>query len=194
MKKSITTVIAIMFTITAFSQFTNKGTVLLGGSSNLGLSFLSEKFKSSSGDFQDGDKITSFNISPQVGYFFINNFVMGLSIDVESLKSKNDNFDFEETSSFFLAGPFARYYMDKFYLEGTVGLGSAKSESTFSEGENKNSLTGWSLGAGYAVMLSDAVALEPQINYSSISAKDDDFVNRTGGLSLNLSLFVYLAK
>jgi opacity protein-like surface antigen len=194
MKKSIVTIIAIMFTVTAFAQFTNQGTFLLGGSSNLGLSFLSEKFKSGNGDFQDGDKITSFNISPQVGYFFINNFAAGLSINVESIKNKNDDFDYEETSSLFLAGPFARYYMDKFYLEGMVGLGSSKSESSFSEGESKNSLTGWSLGAGYALMLSDAVALEPQINYSSLSAKDDDFVNRTAGLSINLSLFVYLSK
>lgn len=192
MKKSIVTIIAIMFTATAFAQFTNQGTFLLGGSSNLGLSFLSDKSKLGDGDFQDGSKLTSFSLSPQAGYFFINNLAAGLSINFNSSKSKADNF--EATSSFILAGPFARYYMDKFYLEGTVGLGSSKSESTFSEGESKNSLTGWSLGAGYAVMLSDAVALEPQIYYSSLSRKDDEFVNREAGLSINLSLFVYLSK
>ncbi|MBN8651921.1 MAG: outer membrane beta-barrel protein [Cytophagales bacterium] len=192
MKKSIITIITIMFTVTAFAQFTNKGTVILGGSSNLGLNFLSNKGKFGDGDFQDGSKLTSFSLSPQAGYFFMNNFAAGLSIDVNSSKNKADNF--EATSSFILVGPFARYYMEKFYFEGTVGLGSAKSESTFSEGISKDFLTGWSLGAGYAVMLSDAVALEPQINYTSISAKDDDFVNRTGGLSVNLSLFVYLSK
>lgn len=192
MKKSIITIVAIMFTVTAFAQFTNQGTFLLGGSSNLGLSFLSDKSKFGDGDFNDGSKFTSFTLSPEVGYFLINNFAAGLSIDVNSSKNKADNF--EATSSFILAGPFARYYFDKFYVGGSVGLGSSKSESTFSEGESKSSLTGWSVGAGYALMLTDAVALEPQINYSSLSAKDDDFVNRTAGLSINLSLFVYLSK
>ncbi len=191
MKKIVVTVVAVLLTVTAFAQFTTQGTLLLGGSSNLGLSFLSEKFKLSGGDFQDGDKITSFNISPQVGYFVIDNLAVGAGLDFNSTKFKNDNSQL--TSSTITFGPFARYYFDKFYAEGNVGFGSSKSDS--GNGEIKNTLSAWSIGGGYALLLSDAVAIEPQVGYLSSSTKDQsDGVNKHSGIFISLTLFVYLSK
>lgn len=192
MKKGIVTIFAILLTVTAFAQFTNQGTFLIGGSSNLGLNFLSRKSKLGSGDFQDGPKTTSFNISPQLGYFIIDNLAIGGTLDFSSSKEEDDTFTYTESSVF--VGPFVRYYFDKLYAEGNFGVGSAKSD--FGGSENKSSLSGWNIAAGYALLLSDAVALEPQIGYASVSAKnnDSDITSRNSGLFVNLSLFVYLSK
>lgn len=192
MKKSIFTFVAVMLTATAFAQFTNQGTFLLGGSSNLGLNFLSEKFKSGNGDFQDGSKTSSFNISPQAGYFVVNNLAVGVGLDFSTFKETNDTFESSSTSLLF--GPFIRYYFDKLYAEGSFGVGS--SSSTISDSESTVSTSAWSVGAGYALLLSDLVTLEPQIGYGSGTSKnkDADIAFKNAGLFINLSLFVYLSK
>lgn len=192
MKKSFLTITILLFTLSAFAQFTSQGTFLLGGSSNLGLNFLSSKSKLGDGDFQDGPKTTSFNISPQVGYFIIDNLAIGGTLDFSSEKETFD--DLKYTSSNVLVGPFVRYYFDKLYAEGSIGVGSAKTD--FGSGENKSSLSAWSIGAGYALLLNDAVALEPRIGYASTSGKnkETDITSKNSGLFINLSLFVYLSK
>lgn len=190
MKKSIFTIVAIMLTATAFAQFTKQGTFLIGGSSK-GLSFLAEKSKFGNGDFQDGDKVTSFSISPQVGYFIINNLSVGAGVDFATRTEKFDDLKFTSSSLFFL--PFVRYYFDKFYAEGEYGFGRSKFDS---EGEVINTGTTWNIGLGYALLLNDAISLEPKIGYGSTTFKNNDFdtANKVSGLSLNLSLFVYLSK
>ncbi|MCE7864245.1 MAG: hypothetical protein DYG99_11965 [Bacteroidetes bacterium CHB5] len=192
MKRSIITVVAVMLSVTAFAQFTNQGTFLLGGSSNLGLGFLSEKFKLGGGDFQDGSKISNFSFSTQAGYFFVDNLAAGVGLDFSNSKTKNDTF--EQTSSSLIFSPFIRYYLEKLYVEGKFGAGSSK--STSNNVEIKSSINAWSVGAGYAILLSDLVTLEPQIGYGSTSYKNKsaDSTTKLAGLFINLSLFIYLSK
>ncbi len=101
-------------------------------------------------------------------------------------------------SSTITLSPFARYYFGKIYVQGAYQFGTQKSEYTFgnSTQTTKEGISGWSLAGGYAIMLNESVALEPQIGYQSIGYKDKDSDNKdiTSGLFIRLGIFVYLSK
>jgi hypothetical protein len=80
----------------AFSQI-NKGQWLVGGSASLDFS--------KQGD-NDDSKVTSVTVSPDAGYFFLNNFAGGARVSFQSVKVKSD----EDASTKFLFVPFVRYY------------------------------------------------------------------------------------
>lgn len=82
----------VMITGASFAQ-TAKSTWLLGGSAGFN--------SSKQGDF----KWTQFNLSPNAGYFFMNNLAAGLSLDFSSYKEENT-----DAQTMFSVGPFIRYY------------------------------------------------------------------------------------
>ena len=97
MKKVLLATLLVGSVSAAFSQANiNKGDWMLGGDAG----FTSQK----QGDY----KTTSFNLSPNVGYFFINNFAGGLRANVSSSKSEYNSSDY--TNSGFELAPFVRYY------------------------------------------------------------------------------------
>ena len=58
----------------------------------------------------DKKKTTSFNLSPNAGYFFSDGFLGGVSLSTAITSTKNG--DFKTTSTLFSLGPFVRYYGD----------------------------------------------------------------------------------
>lgn len=194
-------VVLITFFVTAvmtasFAQF-SQGTFLVGGSTGLGVNFLTDKTKSGGTTSTDG-KSTSFSLEPTAGYFVIDNLAIGTGIGLSTSSFKPDGGGTKSTSSTILLSPFARYYFDKFYAQGTFQFGSSKSEFTSggTSFTSKDGLSGWSLAGGYALMLNESVALEPQIGYGSLTSKDKDTDNKdiSAGLFIRLGVFVYLAR
>jgi hypothetical protein len=76
MKKSVLVLSLLMSSLFSFSQI-NKGQWLVGGS----VGFESSK----TGDIDDS-KETTFNFSPNAGYFFINNLAGGLRVNFQTFK------------------------------------------------------------------------------------------------------------
>jgi len=181
---------------TSWAQF-SKGTFLIGGTSNFSIGFDTEKSKSGNSTTTDG-KTTSFSLEPAAGYFFMDNLAVGAGINLSTSTFKADGSGNKSISSSTLFTPFVRYYFDKFYAQGGFQVGSQKTEfkvnsttTTFKDG-----VTGWSLAGGYALLLNESVALEPQIGYRSVTFKDKDSDNRdiTSGLFIRMGVFVYLAR
>jgi hypothetical protein len=135
---------------------------------------------------------------PSAGYFFMDNLAAGAGLGLSSSTYKPDGSDAQYTSSSITFSPFARYYFGKIYAQGAFQFGTEKSK--FTSGGNsetsKDGISGWSLAGGYAIMLNESVALEPQVGYQSIGYKDKDSDTKdiTAGLFIRLGIFVYLSK
>ncbi len=185
----------LFFSIYSFSQF-SKGSILAGG--NVGADFSTNKTIAGSVTTTNSST-NSFSLSPQVGYFFIDNFVGGAGVKLLTSSQKNDSSpsSFSQTNISF--EPFARYYFDKFYGQALIGFGSSSSDQTNNNGTvftSKGSLFNWSISGGYAILLNDHVAIEPQIGYRSTSISPDgtNSTIRTAGLFLQLGFQVYIHK
>lgn len=194
-------VVLITFFVTAvmtasFAQF-SQGTFLVGGTTGLGVNFLTAKSKAGGTTSTDG-KSTSFSLEPTAGYFVIDNLALGAGIGLSTSSFKPDGGGTKSTSSAILLSPFARYYFDKFYAQGTFQFGSSKDKYTNGGTSitDKNGLSGWSIAGGYALLLNESVALEPQIGYGSFTSKDNDTDNKdiAAGLFIRMGIFVYLTR
>lgn len=175
MKKSF--LVACMLLL--FAQLGNsqisKGNVLLGGST----SFASNK----QGDF----KSTEFSFSPNIGYFFINNFAGGLRMQFDSFKEEGD-----DAYNSVNIGPFLRYYFlpiakdqkVNIFADASYGFGSAGS------GDNKMNNNSYSINAGPAIFLNPHTALEITLGYGSLKFEGDD--DRLNTLNINIGFQIHL--
>ncbi len=81
-----------------------------GGSAN----FFQLGFSTVSGN-GSSENATTFNLSPRIGYFFVQNLALGLDINY-SLLSYGTGSN-KETNSIFGLGPFIRYYITSVRLK-----------------------------------------------------------------------------
>jgi len=196
--KKIVFIVLLMTAVatTGLAQFSS-GTFLIGGTTNLSIGFDTEKTKSGGTTSTDG-KNTSFSLEPAAGYFFMDNLAIGAGLGLNSSTFKADGSGNKSTGTSILLTPFARYYFDKFYAQGSLMLGSQKTEFTSGSTtiSSKEGVSGWSLAGGYAILLNESVALEPQIGFRSVTNKDKDSDNKdiTSGLFIRMGIFVYLAR
>lgn len=176
MKKVLFAAFLLVSSNAIFAQV-NKGQWLAGG--NIG--FESEK--------RGDEKATNFTISPNAGYFFIDNFAGGLRVNFNS--TKVDGAD--DASTYFTAAPFLRYYFlpaaqkVNVFADASYGFGSAG-------GDDKESINEFAIQAGPAVFLSPNTALEFTLYYKSAGGDyyenaDGDRYNRFG---LNIGFQVHL--
>jgi len=192
MKKIIgTLVLFICLSSIGYCQFT-KGRFMAGGSLSA---------TSSSYNYNDGSatsKSNSVSFYPQVGYFMINNFAagVGLSLSRSHYKAPSASPTGDVSSNSINFSPFARYYIHKFFGQATFERGTSKTKTEGTSGSPyhlKN--TGWSLSAGYAFLLNNHVAIEPQVGYG-INYVDTSAGNNTtnGNLFLKAGIQVYIGR
>jgi len=177
----------------------------IGGNAN-GFAFSSNKTKSDNFN-SDPVKVTSFNLSPRVGYFVANNFALGAEVFYGY--SRQDEFLFqgdilfdEVKTSTIGAGPFARYYIKAKnltpFLEAGVVFGRATSEiSDFSDSEFN--LFNFGGGAGIAIPLGQKVSFDALLGYTHFETKQkednpNNVRNITNNFSLNLGFTMYLGQ
>jgi hypothetical protein len=188
MKKTLVTLFVVLGSISAFAQF-EQGTMLVGG--DFGLEFTTEKSKYDNQTNTEG-KGSSFALEPQFGYFVIDNLAVGGELGLTLSSWKPEGSDGKFTSTTLTLAPFVRYYFEPgVFVEGKYAFGTSKSKDDFGGDvdEDKYSVGGWSLGAGYAIFLNDNVAIEPMIGYGATT-----FKNKTSGepavKNINSGLFV----
>jgi hypothetical protein len=159
MKKIALSVLAVTIMIIAANAQTEKGDWMVGG--NIAIN-------TPSGN-------SEFTIAPMGGYFFANNFVAGLNV--------NMNFETVSSSStaIIAAGPFARYYINiknstfKPFFHAEYNLGNA--ETKVSGVETSNTTGAFFLGAGGAFFINPNVALEAVAGYNHTKVQGADSQN-----------------
>jgi hypothetical protein len=196
MKKIVTLFAFALICSGAFAQF-NQGRYLVGGS--LGFSATTGKSKTDNATNTNSHTTTIF-VSPDAGYFIMDNLAVGAGLSLTSSTEKGDGtYNYKQTTTMFTLSPFARYYLDQgIFFQGQVGFGSLsyknKPDNSNTTTTTKYGVFNWAIGAGYAYFLNDFVAIEPMIGYKSdaLKNKDADVKGIDSGIFLNIGLQVYL--
>lgn len=197
MKKLLIFIAVAMFSLTTFSQ-TNKGTILIDAQSNLSLSFTTQKSEYN-GLSSDADKSTNLILSPSMGYFIADNFVLGLSLPVRFYSSKEEDYTVSQTSFGF--GPFARFYFGtsniKPFLQANVGYvtNSYKIENSFDNENGSSNGILFGFGGGVAFFIKESIAINASISYTGASLKDgdnSDYKSTTGEFGIGLGFALHL--
>ncbi|MEM8527518.1 MAG: outer membrane beta-barrel protein [Bacteroidota bacterium] len=187
-KHLLSLVLICVFAFSASAQVTDRGNFLIGGT--LGFSAATSDFEvdGTTGKI-DGNAGTSsqFNIAPAIGYFFTDNFALGIGLDYTLNTSKvpedptDPNSDVNKTiDSDLLFGPFARYYLpitdDKaFFVESTFGIGSSANEIVIDGNAQTTStnVMAIGIGPGFTIFSSDAIGIEALAKYNWARSNTD---------------------
>lgn len=169
----------VLFTMSVKAQIT-KGNWMVGGNADFSTNKSSDKSSS-----------TVINLTPNVGYFFIDKLSVGTMINYYLAKSK-----FEDANGKYETlnlGPFIRYYIlqnekrTNFFIESSYNFSLKQ--------DNKNTLFASKLGV--AVFLNSSVAFESFIKYSRYDFKYENNIlpdSYTNGLSFGIGLQIHLIK
>lgn len=180
MKKiKIITALTLLLAVNANSQIT-KGNWMVGGDLNY------SNFKSSyKGNLSS--ESNSLIISPNIGYFFSNNFVIGIKGNFGFVKQVGS-----DSSKSIIISPFLRYYFLKpeklvnVFIDASYGYGIGKTGN-----DDVQTSKNYNFKAGPVVYFNSSVGLELAINYgSSISSTESKYDN----LSLSLGFQIHLEK
>ena len=189
------TILAVMMlgALGAFAQF-SQGRMMVGGSAEF--STETEKRKSGGTSVTQG-RWTSFSLAPRFGYFVIDNLAVGAGLGLSLAKwaddADNDD-DYTYTSIQFQ--PFVRYYLPQgIFFQGQVGIGSSNYNYNNTT-DYKSGVASIALSAGYALFLSDNVAVEPLIGYRSTSSKNKqtEVKDIDSGIFLQIGFQIYLGN
>lgn len=164
MKKIILILAAFISCAQLIAQPVEKGTVLVGASSNL--NFGNYSFPSSQPD------ATILLLNFKSGYFFADNFAGGINIGYFNSSQSSSSTTYSEFGAF-LRG----YVQGKFF----AGIGLSSVTESYSSGSSSSSTskshTVIPFELGYAAFITPFFALEPSLRY----VKGDD----TGGITFN---------
>ena len=174
MRKILLAVLLVSVTTIGSAQI-YKGQYMVGGNA----SFTSSKFSDIDGS------TTDVTISPNFGYFFINNLAGGLRLSFLSSKEED-----QEAYTEFSGAPFLRYYFlptaqkVNIFAEASYGFGSAGTD-------DKESFNQYAFMAGPAIFLTPNAALEFGLLYSSTGG--DAFGDiRLNTFGLNIGFQIHL--
>jgi len=167
------------------------------GTDLMSLGFTTRKIKDGGGDVNVTYSTLNFNLLPRIGYFVIDNIVLGAELQVGISIEKSKDSDYKSIESLLAIGPFARYYfpLENIYpfAEANVGFGSWQEKwSNGSEGDDKEGLFSWGLGVGASKPVGENVLLDALVGYMSQTWKDPDndykYIYGTIGLRLGIAI------
>lgn len=183
MKKIIVAASLFLFVFTTANAQITKGNWLMGGNGSYSRSNQTSDFAA--------EKVTRLNLSPNVGYFFIDKLAGGIRavFNYEHYKhsfatSRRTTFDF---------GPFARYYFlhpDKLvnlFSEAAVLINTFKADAIAD-----NTYAIYSFTGGIAVFLNSSVAIEGGLNYELLSRQPHN--TRVKTLAFKVGFQIHLQK
>lgn len=191
---SIKTISVVLLLLAGYRQVfsqTEKGNLLVGGSTSLthtdnGVSHTS-----------------SFSFSPNVSYLLARNFAAGVMLNIDGSSSKSDVSDFKSETNALSAGPTIRYYFpvaDKFYVFPELDLlfGNSNSKVTLApgvEGTSKFSQTIFRAGAGGSYFIAKNVGFEGYLYYQNSSTKaDPGSSGSSGSINFRIGLQIYILR
>lgn len=160
----------------AFTQTILQGTWMAGGETG----FQSSKPK-------DGKANTTFTLSPDIGYYIIDDLAVGLAGTYSRTSSNSISL------TILSLNPWARYYVYK-DIFGRISYQAGNYRLEFDSEEAKTTFNGVEIGAGYSAWLSNSVAIEPVLFYSVFSSKDESENIRENGFGVRVGIQVFLGR
>ncbi len=159
-KLTLTAALLIGFLFNLNAQTVGKAAWMIGGSASLDI----VKPK-------DVDATTTWQLNPNLGYFFADDLAIGLGL---SLFDLGEGFDTQAS-----VGPFVRYYItDPIFIQ-------AGANFELNEGGG----TSFGAAVGYSWFLNDGVAIEPALYFQSYNNDGDAFDFSQYGLSIGIQAF-----
>lgn len=186
----------------AMNAQTEKGSWVVSGKTGLGFNSVNTKYKAE-GQSYDGPKVSTFSITPSVGYFVIDNLAAGIDLSYISTKTKVDmpyiNENYESTTSTFAIMPNATYYFPtgssfRPYVGAGVGYGTSKgteSDAVLSGSESAGGLL-WGAKGGFVYLMNSTVGLDLGLGYNSFQNKKDNVTTNVGTFGVNLGVSFFL--
>ena len=169
--KHILTLITIFLSVQYVSGQTEKGDWLVGGSFSL----------------NTAKNSTTISLSPNAGYFLLDNFLLGGKLGYEFSELGDTKI------SAFDIGPFTRYYFQGTKVKpfGQFDLDFQSAKLTTDLGSSTESAVGFFIGAGVALFLNENVALETVMGYKNTKVENQ---SGTGGFNMRLGFQVYINR
>ncbi|WP_159430938.1 outer membrane beta-barrel protein [Flavobacterium segetis] len=184
MKKKHILILSFVLFVNLMSAQIDKGNWMVGGSGNF--TNYKSTFQSNNTEFtQTGSGIS---ISPNLGYFVVDNFAVGTAVGFNFSNPSGAN----NNSHSYGISPFVRYYFRKAekiinpFLQTSYGFSEGKSESG---GSNKS--RGYTIKGGSAIFFNSSVALELSLNYNSSKYNSDTTYN---DLTIGIGFQIHLEK
>ncbi|WP_300670119.1 OmpW family outer membrane protein [Soonwooa sp.] len=190
----------------AMNAQTEKGSWVIGGSTTLGFTTATSKYKYQ-GESADGPKVSSISVTPSVGYFVANNIAIGLDLGISSVTQKNeeDLYSEKNTTTTIAVMPTASYYFKSAsniipYLGVGVGYASSNNKNTYTENGNTNTDEGKVSGFAYKAkggvvfLLNQNVGIDVGLSYMGTNGKLDsnkDVKVNTGTFGVNAGVSVF---
>ncbi|WP_158860231.1 outer membrane beta-barrel protein [Lunatibacter salilacus] len=198
---------------------TDKGRMLLGASSDLGLTgaglldigYSSTKSKLDGASYveDNSSKITNISLLPKIGYFVADNLALGLDFTFASAKAKGGISNSESTSRLLSTGPFARYYIPTAKVLPFVEVNSSfgrrtntvkyKDDPNLEDYNAKTNISSFGGGIGLAVPLGEKVAFDILAGFNSLTLNrknqtPPNFRQVTNSLGLKVGFTMFLGS
>ncbi|HSI74863.1 MAG TPA: hypothetical protein VK957_03160 [Lunatimonas sp.] len=218
MKKiNIVTVLLLLINLGFVNAQTDKGRMLLGASSDLGLSgaglvdigYSSTKLKLDGASYveDNSSKITNISLLPKFGYFVADNLALGLDVAFATARLKGGNSNTESNSRLLSTGPFIRYYIPTAkvlpFVEVNSSFGRRTNTTKYVDNPNlqdnitKTNIRSFGGGIGLAVPLGEKVAFDILAGFNSLTVNNKDgyfsnsrYVTSSLGLKVGFTMFL----
>lgn len=191
----------------SISAQTQQGSWVVSGKTGLGFNSVKTNYKINSNSY-DLTKVSSFTVSPSVGYFVINNLAAGIELSFLSLKTTNylpsgvyiqppgEPNIYKTTETSFAVMPNATYYFptgSPFRPYVGAGVGYNVSKNYFAENNSlKSNGLVWSGKGGFVYFLNSVAALDLGVGYHSIQKKNNIATTTVGTFGGNVGISVFL--
>ncbi|WP_281324312.1 porin family protein [Flavobacterium sp. IMCC34518] len=209
--------VALLFSVIITAQ-TEKGTFAISGKTGLGFNSTTIKYENS-GNTTDGPKTSSFNISPSLSYFIIDNLSLGLDLNYKTVTTKQKTFfinsgvtggytivDEKITQNTLSIIPTATYFFSKGktrpYINAGMGFANMKEKSNYygslADGQTSSNFSTsnnglvWGAGGGLAYFVSKAIGFDLGLAYAKYTYKENNSKVKTGSLGANIGISVFL--
>ncbi|MCQ4141981.1 MULTISPECIES: OmpW family outer membrane protein [Chryseobacterium] len=177
-----------------------KGDWVISGNTGIGFNNMETKTKVNGQTF-DGTKVSTFAVTPSVGYFVIDKLAVGIDLGFTSVTTK-DNGDKNTVSSFSVM-PTATYYFANSskvvpFLGAGIGYASSKTKETISGTSTDFTADGlaWKVKGGVTYMATQSLGINLGVSFDQFSNKETyfgtEFKNRvnTFGVNVGFSYFI----
>lgn len=188
--KKLFTIFVLFFMLQSAQGQLTKGNWLVGGSA----SFYSSKSTFTSPNYSQQSDGFDLSLSPNVGYFLLDKFVMGLSPAFSWNKFK-DNGGANSNIKRFLIGPFARYYLLDTEKPYNILVSAAYQYGIYSFKPTNGNIQNFSTAAGPVIFFNSSVGLEFTIGYSSrVEDIKENYKTTQKGLQIGIGFQIHLEK
>lgn len=181
-----------------------KGDWVISGNTGMGFNNVNTTYKAD-GQTEDGPKVSTFSVTPSVGYFVIDKLAVGIDLGFTTATTKYEGL--KATVSSLTVMPTATYYFtndSKFvpFLGAGVGYASVKNKEAIdfmgvSESEEMTTDgLAWKVKGGITYMATQSLGINLGVSYDQFSNKETYFGTevktnvKTFGANIGFSYFI----